>query len=91
EIDPTGVIYAIVSGAGASGVGYAIWYTVLPALKSTTAATIQLSVPAIAALGGVLLLGEQMSLRLILASVAILGGILLVVRFGSHARKEVVE
>ena len=63
-----------------SGLGYAIWYTVLPALKATTAATVQLSVPVIAALGGVLLLGEPLSLRLVVASVAILGGIALVIR-----------
>jgi drug/metabolite transporter (DMT)-like permease len=70
----------VASGALASGVGYAIWYTALPALRATTAATVQLSVPAIAAFGGILLLGEAVTLRLALASLAILGGILLVVR-----------
>lgn len=78
-LDPVGVAYAVVSGAIASGLGYAIWYTVLPSLRSTTAATVQLSVPVIAALGGVLLLGESLNLRLVLASVAILGGIWLVI------------
>lgn len=78
-LDPVGVFYAAVSGAIASGMGYAVWYTVLPALRSTTAATVQLSVPAITALGGVLLLGEALNLRLVLASVAILGGIWLVI------------
>ncbi len=71
----SGVIYAICSGAITSGLGYAIWYSVLPSLKTTTAAIVQLSVPAIAALGGVMLLHESLSLRLALATLAILGGI----------------
>ncbi len=77
--DPAGLAYAVASGALASGIGYAIWYTALPFLRATTAATVQLSVPVITALGGVLLLGEALTLRLLLASVAILGGIALVV------------
>ena len=72
---PAGVGYAVLSGALASGVGYAIWYGALPFLKATTAATVQLAVPVIAALGGVALLGEALTLRLLLASVAIVGGI----------------
>lgn len=79
DLHTDGLMYAIASGALASGLGYAIWYTVLPALKATSAATVQLSVPVIAALGGVILLGEHLSLRLVLASVAILGGIALVI------------
>lgn len=79
SLDTAGFWYAVLSGALTSGIGYAIWYTVLPALKATNAATIQLSVPIITALGGVILLGERMSLRLVLASVAILGGIALVI------------
>jgi drug/metabolite transporter (DMT)-like permease len=79
SLDGAGFWYAVSSGALASGIGYAIWYTALPALKSTHAATVQLSVPVIAALGGVVLLGEPLTLRLALASVAILGGIALVV------------
>ena len=78
SLDPAGVGYAIASGALASGVGYAICYSVLPALKATHAATVQLSVPVIAAIGGVLFLAEALSLRLVLASIAILGGIALV-------------
>ncbi|HUG23934.1 DMT family transporter [Piscinibacter sp.] len=78
-VDPAGVGYAVASGALASGVGYAVWYTALPGLKVTSAATVQLSVPAIAALGGVLLLAEPLTLRLLAASAAILGGIALVV------------
>lgn len=79
SLDGAGIAYAVASGALASGLGYAIWYTALPALKATTAATVQLSVPPIAALGGVLFLGEAITLRLALASVAILGGIALVI------------
>ncbi len=78
--DPAGMAYAVVSGALASGLGYAIWYQALPALKATHAATMQLSVPVIAALGGVLLIGEALTGPLVLASVAILGGIALVIR-----------
>jgi drug/metabolite transporter (DMT)-like permease len=78
-LDIAGFWYAVSSGAIASGIGYAIWYTVLPALKSTNASTVQLSVPVIAAVGGVAFLGEPITLRLALASVAILGGIALVI------------
>lgn len=79
SLDGAGFWYAVASGALASGIGYAVWYTALPALKSTHAATVQLSVPVIAAGGGVAFLGEPLSLRLVLASVAILGGIALVI------------
>jgi drug/metabolite transporter (DMT)-like permease len=79
SVDNAGLAYALLSGALASGIGYAIWYTALPALKATSAATVQLSVPVIAALGGVVLLGEPIGLRLVLASTAILGGIALVI------------
>jgi drug/metabolite transporter (DMT)-like permease len=78
-IDGPGLGYAIASGALTSGLGYAIWYTALPALKATQAATVQLSVPVIAALGGIALLGEPLTLRLVVASCAILGGIALVI------------
>ena len=79
SLDLAGLLYAVASGALTSGIGYAIWYRALPALASTTAATVQLSVPAIAAAGGVLLLNEPMTLRLWLASAAILGGIAMVI------------
>ncbi|MBV6475381.1 MAG: hypothetical protein MOGDAGHF_00900 [Rhodocyclaceae bacterium] len=79
RLDPAGVAYALASGAITSGLGYAIWYTVLPALKATSAATVQLSVPVIAALGGIVFLGEAVTLRFALASIAILGGIALVI------------
>jgi len=79
SLDLRGVGYAVASGALASGVGYAIWYTALGGLKVTSAATAQLSVPVIAAAGGVVLLDELVTWRLVAASVAILSGIALVV------------
>lgn len=85
SLDIAGFWYAVSSGALASGIGYAIWYTVLPALKATSAATVQLSVPVIAALGGIVILGEPITPRLVLASVAILGGIALVILEKQHA------
>ena len=80
SIDNTGVWFAVASGALTSGLGYAIWYTALPGLKATQAASVQLSVPVIAALGGIVFLGESISLRLVFASAAILGGIALVIK-----------
>ncbi|MBU2976798.1 DMT family transporter [Alteromonas sp. C1M14] len=80
QIGVNGALLALASGAMASGLGYALWYHVLPLLKSTNAATIQLSVPVIATVMGWLFLGEQISTRILLASVAILGGIVLVLR-----------
>jgi len=80
EPAPAGLAYAVASGALASGVGYAVWYAALPTLKASTAATVQLSVPVIAALGGVAFLGETLTVRLLVAGVAILGGIALVIR-----------
>ena len=79
SLDSYGMLYAVLSGALTSGVGYAIWYSVLPLLKATTTATVQLTVPVLAAIAGILILDEPLTLRLILASVAILGGIALVV------------
>jgi drug/metabolite transporter (DMT)-like permease len=84
SMDNAGFWYAVSSGALASGIGYAVWYTVLPALKATNAATVQLSVPVIAAIGGIAFLGEPITLRLLLASVAILGGIALVILEKPH-------
>ena len=72
-----GVLLAMTSGALASGIGYALWYAALPALRATQAAMLQLLVPAIAAVGGIALLGETLDLRLALGGVAILGGVLL--------------
>lgn len=82
SLDDAGVGYAIASGALTSGIGYAIWYAALPMLKATTAATVQLSVPLLAAMGGIVFLAEPVTLRLALASVAVLGGIALVILRG---------
>lgn len=79
SLDDAGIWYAVSSGALASGIGYAIWYTVLPALNITNASLVQLCVPVIAALGGFIFLGEAISLHLALSSIAILGGIALVI------------
>lgn len=79
SLDAGGIWYAVFSGGLASGVGYAVWYAALPDLKATNAATIQLSVPVIAAVGGVVFLGETITLRLLLSSAGILGGIALVI------------
>ena len=74
----TGVALAVISGVVASGIGYVIWYAALRGLATTSAATVQLSVPIIAAIGGVLLLAEGVTLRLGIASAATLGGVAIV-------------
>ncbi len=79
SLDSIGVTCALASGALASGLGYAIWYKVLPLLKATHAASVQLSVPVIAALGGIVFLAEPASLRLVAASLSVLGGIALTI------------
>jgi drug/metabolite transporter (DMT)-like permease len=79
SIDRTGLLFATISGALTSGVGYVVWYAALKELKAATAATVQLSVPLIAAAGGIVLLGEPLTARLAVSSAGILGGIALVV------------
>ncbi len=74
-----GLVLAASSGAIASGVGYAVWYTALPGLSATRAAVVQLAVPLLAADGGIVLLGEALSLRLVASAAAILGGVAFVV------------
>ena len=78
KVTPGGVMLAAASGGVASGIGYAIWYKALQGLTATRAATVQLSVPAIAALGGVLLIAEDLTTRLVVASAATLGGVWIV-------------
>ncbi|WP_369986647.1 DMT family transporter [Pseudomonas xanthosomatis] len=72
-----GVLYALGSGVLASGAGYSLWYGVVRHMSAQQAATLQLSVPVLAALGGVLLLGEPLSWRLSLSSLVVLGGVAL--------------
>lgn len=79
EVDASGWALALSSGVLTSGLGYVIWYTALKGLTATRAAVVQLSVPVIAALGGILLLGEPLSMRLVLSSCVILGGVALAV------------
>jgi drug/metabolite transporter (DMT)-like permease len=80
------IAYASLSGAIASGLGYAIWYAALRGLTATRAAVVQLSVPAIAALGGVAFLGERITVRLAISATAVLGGIALFVLENRAAR-----
>jgi drug/metabolite transporter (DMT)-like permease len=79
HLDPLGVTYAAISGAITSGLGYVTWYSVLPQIKASSAAVVQLSAPILVATGGILLLGEPITLRYVIASIAVLGGIFLVV------------
>lgn len=79
EITTVGAIYAIVSGVITSGLGYVLWYTVQPTLTATRAAIVQLAVPIFTAFGGAIVLSEQITLRLVIASIATLGGVSLAV------------
>jgi len=84
--DARGALYAVLSGAVTSALGYVLWYRVLQHLRAMTASTVQLSAPIIAALGGVVLLGETFTADLLTASVLILGGIWLVLRYSKLGR-----
>lgn len=76
---PSGLAYALASGIVASGLGYAIWYAALPGLTRLAAASVQLTVPAIAAAGAVLFIGEPLTPRIVLASAGIIAGIALAI------------
>ncbi|MDJ0938143.1 MAG: DMT family transporter [Woeseiaceae bacterium] len=80
DVSATGIALAILSGAIASGLGYVVWYAALKGLAASDAATIQLSVPVIAAIGGVVLLAEPVTMRLLVATIATLGGVAIVLR-----------
>lgn len=84
HISVAGFGWAVLSGAVTSGLGYVIWYHVLPRFSAASAAIVQLCVPAIAAVGGVTLLSEPFSVRLAIASITILGGVGLVI--AAHRR-----
>lgn len=86
-IAPLAVVYAIASGAIASGLGYAIWYAVLPQLSRTRAAIVQLAVPAIAATGGVAFIGEPLSPRLLISSLVMIGGVALALLAADRRRR----
>jgi len=74
-----GIVLAVISGAFMSGLGYALWYAVLPHLSASLAAVLQLLVPVIATIGGVIFANESVTLHLILATSGVLGGVLLVI------------
>lgn len=74
-ISVEGAVLAIISGAITSGMGYALWYTILPKLESSAAALLQLTVPVIAIVGGLLFLAEVPTLRILVASAVVLGGV----------------
>jgi drug/metabolite transporter (DMT)-like permease len=84
-----GVFYALISGIATSGIGYIIWYSVLPELKATQAAILQLSVPLLVTLAGAILLNESITLRIIIASFAILAGTVLVLMFKKKKNNQV--
>ncbi|MEM9567525.1 MAG: DMT family transporter, partial [Cyanobacteria bacterium P01_E01_bin.34] len=86
SLDGIGIGLAAASGGLTSGVGYAIWYTVLPALQTTSAATVQLCVPVLATFGGVMLLSEPITLRLMVSSLAVLGGLALFILSRDRSR-----
>ena len=79
HLSTTGVVAGVTSGAITSGIGYVIWYRALAGLTALQAATVQLTVPVIAALGGVAFLGEHITLRLLGAGALVLGGIAVVI------------
>ncbi|WP_394180203.1 DMT family transporter [Marinomonas posidonica] len=74
-----GILLAVLSGAVMSGLGYALWYAVLPLISASMAAVLQLLVPIIATFGGVVFAAENISLHLVSASAIVLGGVLLVI------------
>ena len=82
HLEPTGILLALTSGSVTSGMGYVLWYKVLRSLTTSQASIVQLSVPVLAAFGGVAFLSEQVSTRLVAASALILGGVALAVLKG---------
>ncbi|EFL88865.1 DMT family transporter [Ahrensia sp. R2A130] len=87
-ITTTGIVLAVASGAITSGLGYALWYTVLPKLETITAAVAQLTVPALAMVGGMVMLGEPLTLRFVMASVLIAGGVVVASRRKKLAQRD---
>ncbi|MFQ3185656.1 DMT family transporter [Marinomonas primoryensis] len=74
-----GIVLAVISGAFMSGLGYALWYAVLPHLSASLAAVLQLLVPVIATIGGVIFANESVTSHLVIATLSVLGGVLLVI------------
>jgi len=88
HVEPKGVVFAVASGALASGLGYVVWYAALRSLSAVRAAVVQLAVPLLAAGGGVLLLAETVTVRLVLSTVLVLGGIAMAIVGGRPSRRE---
>jgi drug/metabolite transporter (DMT)-like permease len=85
-IQSSGILWAVLSGAIASGIGYALWYAALRHLSAMTAAVVQLAVPIFTGAGGVILLREQLTVRLTFAAVLVLGGIAITILGRAPAR-----
>lgn len=90
-VEPSGMLIAITAGSITTGLGYVVWYTIIPALGTTRASIVQLAIPVIAAAAGVAFLGEQLTTRLVLASATILGGIFVVILAGKRTGKRNVR
>ncbi|MEB6379011.1 DMT family transporter [Leclercia adecarboxylata] len=88
HVDASGIILALLSGGLASGIAYVLWYALVATLSSATASTLQLSVPCIAAAGGVLFLGEMPDLRMLLCTLAVLAGIAIVIASDRKLREK---
>ena len=86
-MEPSGILLALTSGIVTSGMGYVLWYQVLRSLTTAQASIVQLSVPVLAAFGGVAFLSEDVSTRLVAASALILGGVALAVLKGQATDK----
>ncbi len=86
---PKGILLAVLSGAIASGIGYAVWYHALKFHTATRAAILQLSVPALGAFGGVVFLAEMISTRLLLATIVIFGGITIAIAGRKYDKNKV--
>jgi drug/metabolite transporter (DMT)-like permease len=80
QLSPMGVLLGVICGGLTSGLGYALWYSVLPHMAPATAATVQLSVPVIAILAGVLFLGEALTLTLVIAALMVVAGVAWAIR-----------
>ena len=89
HIDSNGILLALISGGLASGIAYVLWYQLVASLSSATASTLQLSVPCIAAAGGVLFLGEVPDVRILLCTLVVLAGIAIVIAADRKSRKKV--
>jgi len=87
SLDRAGIGYALVSGALASGMGYVIWYATASVMTATSAAVVQLTVPIIAAAGGIVFLSEPVTLRLLLSTLATLGGVALFLSQGQRRQQ----